>query len=248
MNRCNLVRLVLAALLAAFIPASNAQQALEIIPLRHRTVEQVLPSLQPLLEPGATLSGSRGQLFLRASPSNAEDIKRALAAIDRPSKRLQISVRLGDALEHQRRDLQASGSVGSNGVRFSGSAQDSRTSAGERVDQRLQVLEGSRAYIATGQSRPLRLPDGTVIQERASGFEVLPRLSGGLVHLDIAQQREAGMHGQTLATSTTARLGEWVELGGTRQAMSREDRGFASASGRRASESRRVWVKVETLD
>jgi type II secretory pathway component GspD/PulD (secretin) len=248
MNRCNLVRLVLAALFTAFSPASNAQQALEIIPLRYRTVEQVLPSLQPLLEPGATLSGSRGQLFLRASPSNADDIKRALAVIDRPAKRLQISVRLDDALEHERRDIQASGSVGSNGVRFSAGAQDARTSAGERVDQRLQVLEGSRAYIATGQSRLLRLPDGTVIQELASGFEVLPRLSGGLVHLDIAQQREAGMHSQRLTTTTTARLGEWVELGGTAQAMSRDDRGIGSAGGRRASESRRVWVKVEALD
>jgi len=86
MKRCNLVRLVLAASLSAAAHVPFAQQALEIIPLRHRTVEQVLPALQPLLEPGATLSGSRGQLFLRASPSNADDIKRALAAIDRPAR------------------------------------------------------------------------------------------------------------------------------------------------------------------
>ena len=248
MNLPYLVRLVLAALLGAVINAAFAQQALEIIPLRHRTAEQVLPALQPLLEPGATLSGSRGQLFLRASPSNADDIKRALAAIDRPAKRLQISVRLDDAFERERRDLQASGSVGSGGVRISGSARDARASAGERVDQRLQVLEGSRAYVATGQSRPLRLPDGTVVQELASGFEVVPRLSGDQVHLDIAQQRETGAQSQRLATSTTARLGEWVEIGGTAQAMSRDDRGIGSAGSRRAAESRRVWVKVEALD
>jgi type II secretory pathway component GspD/PulD (secretin) len=152
MNRCNLVRLVLAALFTAFIPASNAQQALEIIPLRYRTVEQVLPSLQPILEPGATLSGSRGQLFLRASPANSDDIKRALAVIDRPAKRLQISVRFDAALEREGRELQASGSIGSGGVRFRGSAQDSRSSTGERVDQRLQVLEGSQATILAGRS------------------------------------------------------------------------------------------------
>ena len=179
MNRCHLIRLVLGALLAGLVHGSFAQQALEIIPLRHRTAEQVLPALQPLLEPGATLSGSRGQLFLRASPSNADDIKRALAAIDRPAKRLQISVRLDDALERERRDLQASGSIGSGGVRFSGSAQDSRTNSGERVDQRLQVLEGSQATIFTGRSSDYR--------ELQSGFEVVPRLAGGLVHLDIAQ-------------------------------------------------------------
>lgn len=241
MNRCNLVRLVVAALLAGLAPVPIAQQALEIIPLRHRTAEQVLPALQPLLEPGATLSGSRGQLFLRTGPSNADDIKRALAAIDRPAKRLQISVRLEDASARERRDVQASGSIGSGGVRLSGSAQGARTTAGEQVDQRVQVLEGSRAYIATGQSRPLRMPDGTVIQELATGFEVVPRLAGSLVQLDIAQP-------QGVVTSTTARLGEWTELGGIEQATSRQDRGIGSASSRRAAESRRVWVKVEALD
>jgi hypothetical protein len=232
--------LVLAALFTAFIPAANAQQALEIIPLRYRTVEQVLPSLQPLLEPGATLSGSRGQLFLRASPANSEDIKRALAAIDRPAKRLQISVRLDDTLERERRDLQASGSIGSGGVRFRGSAQDSRTSTGERVDQRVQVLEGSQATIFAGRSNDY--------QDLGSGFGIVPRLSGGLVHLEIVQQHQAGLQGQTLSTSTSARLGEWTELGGVAQSSARDDRGIASASGRRSSESRRVWVKVEALD
>lgn len=240
MNLRYLVRLVLAALLGSLVHAPLAQQALEIIPLRHRTVEQVLPALQPLLEPGATLSGNRGQLFLRASPSNADDIKRALAVIDRRAKRLQISVRLDDTLERERRDLQASGSIGSGGVRFSGSAQDSRTSTGERIDQRLQVLEGSQATIFTGRSNDSR--------DLQSGFEVVPRLGGGLVHLDIAQQREAGMQAQRLVTSVSARLGEWVEIGGTGQAISRDDRGIASASGRRTSETRRVWVKVESLD
>lgn len=253
MNRCNLVRLVLAALFTAFIPASNAQQALEIIPLRYRTVEQALPSLQPLLEPGATLSGSRGQLFLRASPSNADDIKRALAAIDRPAKRLQVSVRFDDALKRERRDLQASGSVGSGGVRFRGSAQDSRTRTGERVDQSLQVLEGSRGYIVAGQSRPLR-QDGTEIQDLSTGFEVVPRLVGGGVALEITQQHETAgsrpgsVQGQRLSTTVHARLGDWVEIGGTGHAIARDDRGIASASGRRSSEARRVWVKVETLD
>lgn len=240
MNRCNLVRLVLAALFTAFIPASNAQQALEIIPLRYRTVEQVLPSLQPLLEPGATLSGSRGQLFLRASPSNADDIKRALATIDRPAKRLQISVRLDDTLERERRDLQASGSIGSGGVRFRGSAQDSRTNTGERVDQRVQVLEGSQATIFAGRSNDY--------QDLGSGFAVVPRLSGGLVHLELVQQHQAGLQGQRLSTSTTARLGEWTELGAMAQSSARDDRGIGSASGRHASQSKRVWVKVETLD
>lgn len=244
MNRCNLVRLVLAALLGGAAPPLFAQQALEIIPLRHRTVDQVLPVLQPLLEPGATLSGSRGQLFLRASASNADDIKRALAAIDRPSRRLQISVRYDEAAERERRGIEASGSIGSAGARVGVTAQDSRRASNERVDQRLQVLEGGRAFIAAGQSRLFRTPDGVAVHEVSSGFEVVPRLAGSGVSLDIAQQRPD----QRLMTTVQARLGEWVEIGGTAQTASRENRGIASASGQHSSASRRVWVMVEALD
>lgn len=249
MNRCNLVRLVLAALLGGGMHAAFAQQALEIIPLRHRTVEQVLPVLQPLVEPGGTLSGSRGQLFLRASPANVAQIKRALDAMDRPSRRLQISVRLDDALARERRGIEASGSFGSSGARIGVTAEDARRSATERVDQRLQVLEGSRAFIFTGQSRP----QGEVIQDLATGFEVTPRISGDQVFLEIAQQRETpgtrpgSVQGQRMATTVATRLGEWVEIGGAASSAARDDRAIASASRGRASETRGIWLKVEEI-
>jgi hypothetical protein len=240
MNRSNLVRMVLVAALACVAGVTWAQQALEIIPLRHRTAEQVLPALQPLVEPGGTLSGSRGQLFLRASAGNAADIKRALEAIDRPLRRLQISVRFDDALERERRGIEATGTIGSGGARVGVSAQDSHRSAGERVDQRLQVLEGGRAVIFTGQSTPL--------QDLVTGFEVTPRLSGDRVFLEIAQRRDTPQTQQLAATSVTTRLGEWVEIAGTASAAARDERGIASASRMRAIESRRVWVRVEELN
>ena len=43
---------------------SFAQQVMEIIPLKYRTVEQVLPSLQVLIEPGGALSGMNNQLIV----------------------------------------------------------------------------------------------------------------------------------------------------------------------------------------
>jgi hypothetical protein len=253
MNRSNLVRLVLAAALACAAKTLWAQQALEIIPLRHGTVEQVLPALQPLVEPGGTLSGSRGQLFLRASPANVAEIKRALDAIDLPSRRLQILVRLDDAGERERRAVGASGTVSSRGAHIDITAGDSRGTAGERVDQRLQVLEGGRATIFVGSSQPMRLPGGTELQDLASGFEVVPRLAGGNVILEIFQQREmqgaqpGSIQGQRVATTVTTRLGEWTEIGGTASSAARDDRGIATASRARATESRRVWVKVEEL-
>lgn len=244
MDRTSLVRLVLAAGCAVGAAGAWAQQALEIIALRHRTVEQVLPVLQPLLEPGGTLSGSRGQLFLRASPANVAEIRRALEAIDRPARRLQISVRLDDAMQRDAQSVGASGAIERRGARIDITADDARARAGERVDQRIQVLEGGRATIFTGQS--------DLHRDMASGFEVVPRLVGEQVVLDVLQQREVpGPHGsvqgQRLVTTVTTRLGEWTEIGGTASQAARDDRGIAGASRGRAAESRQVWVKVEEL-
>ena len=253
MNRLSLVRLVLFALCACGAALALAQQALEIIPLRYRTVDQVLPALQPLLEPGGALSGSRGQLFLRASPANAAEIKQALAAIDRPARRLEISVRFEDAQDAERRALGAGGTISSRGARVDATAEHSRRGAAERVDQRLQVLEGGRAYIMAGRSRPLSAPRETVIQDFGTGFEVVPRVSGSDVTLEILQQREVpgslpgSVHGQQISSVVRARLGEWVEIGGGAADRRTEERGIGAARSERAVEARRVWVKVEEI-
>src|ERR1700687_4054892 len=149
-----LIRLALGLAIACATGQGFAQYALEIIPLRHSTVEQVLPALRPLLEPGGTLTGQQGQLFVRASPANIADIRLALEVIDRPLKRLQISVRFDDVREASRQGIEASGRISNRGSEVDVRAQNSRSSLDERVDQRVQVVEGGRAFIATGQSRP----------------------------------------------------------------------------------------------
>src|SRR5437016_7924517 len=127
MSRMHLFRIVLAAALAGCAVHSLAQQALEIIPLRHLTVDQVLPALQPLVEPGGALTGQSGQLIVRASPANLAEIKRALEAIDRPPRRLQISVRFDDALETARQGIEAGGRIGGDGSRVDVRAQGARS-------------------------------------------------------------------------------------------------------------------------
>ena len=241
-----------------------AQYALEIIPLRHGTAEQVLPSLRPLLEPGATLSGQSGQLFVRTSPANLAELKQALEAIDRPSRRLQILVRFEDAAQSAERDLSASGVISNRGSQVELRARDRRSGSDERIDQRVQVVEGGTAWIASGQSRLLpqrevnRTPGGTVTretfvtQDAGTGFAVIPRLAGQTVQLEIAPQRETlGPRGtvqsQRAATTASGRLGEWFELGGLAASAARDERGIGSSAQSRTTQSRRVWVKVEEL-
>jgi type II secretory pathway component GspD/PulD (secretin) len=222
------VALLLAVLIAG--PAAG-QASLEVIALRHRTVEQVLPALRPLMEPGATLTGQGTQLIVRASPANVAELRRALEAIDRPAKRLQISVRLDEAADRASQSVDVSGTISNRDARVDVRAAGRESSAQGRVDQRIQVLDGGRAYIFTGQETPYR--------DTATGFEAVPRLAGETVQLDILQQRQTSARQQGLATTVSARLGEWFEVG---QVIEQ-----ASTNTSRRAQSRRIWLKVEEL-
>ena len=218
MNRKGLIRVAGVAVLCA-VAEWAAAQALEIIPLRHRTADQVLPALRALLEPGATLSAHGNQLIVRTSPANLAELRRALDAIDRPARRLQISVRFDSAGQEARGDLGAAARVDNRGARVVVTGRQSAGTGGERVDQRVQVLDGGRALIYSG--------------EIATGFEVVPHVLGSQVTLDIAPQRATRDSVQGAATTVTTGLGVWTEIGGVQ----------AVAPGR--IESRRIWVKVE---
>lgn len=218
-----MTRFLMLLLLAA--PAVLAQGTLEVIPLRHRTAEQVLPVLRPLLEPGAAMSGQSNQLIVRTGPENLAQIRAALEAIDRPARRLVISVRFDNALQSAR----------------SGVETDARD---QRAEQRLQVLEGGQAFISTGESRNFG--------EAATGFAVVPRISGDQAFLDILAQQEnfargGAIQGQRAASTVSGRLGDWIELGGAAGSDARAQSGIRSSRSGTATGDRRIWVKVEEL-
>lgn len=258
-------RLALLTSITLLWSAVAAQQTFEVIPLKHSTVEQVVPALRPLLEPGGTLSGHAGQLIVRASPGNLEELRRALEAIDRPRRRLQISVRFDNVDEGMRRSIDAGGRISSRGSEVELRAQDARGAGQGRVEQRVQVLDGGRALILTGESRPMRIreriqtPAGVIAQESyvtretASGFEVIPRLAGRRVQLEIAPQRErfadarGSVDAQRVATTASAALGEWFEIGAAVSHAMNEGGGLASASQAHSAQSRRIWVRVDEV-
>jgi len=251
--------IALAFALFAVAAVAFAQDRLEVIALRYRSAEQVLPVLRPLVQPGGAISGQGNQLFIRTSEANLAALRSALQAIDTPLRRLIISVRYDAAREASRAGIEARIDSRSAGVAVT----DERRQRDERVDQRIQVTDGGRAIIASGVSRPLRersvvqtprgavVTETTVIQDVTSGFEVVPRVVGDAVLLEIAPVRAAtGAAPGTVAsdrieTTLRARLGEWVELGGTASERERRDSGIASVRSQGTRESHGIWVKVE---
>jgi len=177
-----------------------------------------------------------------------------------------VSVRFDDAASASREAIEASGTIESGDrSRITLHAGRSDSSREEGVDQRVQVLEGGRAYISTATSRPLRqrqlvrTPGGTVtsdttsIQDLATGFELVPHVSAGNVVLDIAPQRETpgalpgSVRGTRLASTVSGPLGEWFEIGAAVARSARDAQGSLASDAARTEAGRRVWVKVEEL-
>jgi len=174
MNRATLIRCGLAAALL-FAGGAHGQYALEILSLRHRTADQVLPVLRPLVAPGGSISGLNSQLIVRTTPDNLAELKQALAAVDTVARKLLISVRqnadaadtirgaqvLGTAQIGDRVAIRAPGrpappgaTVQVQGVRAR--VYDSTTRSSDRITQQVQVMEGGTALIRTGESLPVR--------------------------------------------------------------------------------------------
>src|ERR1044072_9011972 len=146
----DLSRAVFATLLltvAALAGPAAGPASLAIIPLRHCTADQVLPALRPLLEPGATLTGQGTQLIVRTSPGNLDVLRRDMDEIDRPLRRLKVSVLFDDAGDSASGSVETSGQISNRGSSIEVQAQDSRSASSGRVDQSIQALEGGRGLL-----------------------------------------------------------------------------------------------------
>lgn len=234
--------LLAVATLAALPPASA--QELQIIELRHRLADEVLPILQPLLEEGGVLTGVDGLLFVRTSPANLEQIRAAVAAIDRTPRQLLITV--GQDTSGSATSAGASGTVvigndSNTSLRVGGGSQR----VGLRNVSSIRTLEGNETYIAVGQSAPYREAD--------TGFYAIARVSGNTVTLEVSprQQRFAGRGGVVEgggATSTVSvPLGEWIELGAVRETTSSSTNGLLVWGRHGRASEYSAWVKVEEV-
>ena len=253
-------------LLLLALPA-RAQQEVEIIQLRSQSVERVLPVLMPLLEPGGTLTGMNDQLFLRASPRNRQDIKRALAAIDVPARRLiiRISENRDSAMDSRGAAIGGRVVIGEESrARVDARVWDNQGVRSEQSGQMVQTVEGGQAFIQIGRSLPLPMrqvavgpggvivADSVVYRDIGSGFYARPRLNGDRVSIEISQQAErvavyggGAIESQRLSTSVSGRLGEWIELGGNQGFSAGSQAGFPGRGGGSASESSAIWLMVE---
>lgn len=274
MTRVSRALLVLAWTIAACLTAATVvAQSLEVVELKHRRADEVIPVLQPLLEPGGAITGQDYKLFVRTSKANLAQLRSVLAQIDMQARQLTVSVRQDARRDLEREGASVSGTVraGNGAVAVNERARDrsgvtvrgtdsTRRTQGESVSS-VQVIEGNAAFIATGSSIPIvtavaggggRRPwAATSLDYRnlSSGFMVTPRVNGEQVVLDIEQRSEQLNGGrietQQLTTQIGGRLGEWIELGGISESSSSTRSGILERQYTTSSDARSLWVRVE---
>lgn len=281
------------ALLCVAGAALPQATVLEVIPLRYRTAPEVIPIIQPMLAREGSVSGLQGQLIVRTTPANLEDIKRILASIDTAPRQLMITVRQDADIDRSRSSAAVSGSVGGEQGRITippssrnarggsvtlgegddrvrAQAVENRSVESDRSTQAVRVMEGREAFVRVGQSVPVRerqvrrvvingqvveqVMEGTEYRDVNTGFYVLPRLSGDRVTLDVSPQRETlsrqvpgAVNVQSVVTTVSGRLGEWMEIGGIGQDTSGQQAVILGRTTTTTRDNRRVLVKVEEV-
>jgi type II secretory pathway component GspD/PulD (secretin) len=281
------------ALLLAAVCAWAQTTVMEVIPLRYRTAPEVIPIIQPMLVREGSISGLQGQLIVRTTRANLEEVKRILASIDTAPRQLLITVRQDADIDRARSAAEVSGSVGGEHGRVTvppasratrggnviiqegddhlrANVMDNRSVESDRNVQSVRVMEGREAYISTGQSVPVReqrvrrvvingqvveqIVGGTQYRDVNTGFYVLPRLAGDRITLDIRPQRESmsrqvpgGVNVQSMVTTVSGRLGEWMEIGGIAQDASGQQSVLLGRSTSSVRDNRRVQVKVDEV-
>jgi len=109
------------------IRGAQADYPIEVIELKARTLDEVLPVVRPLVSGDAAVTGMGNNLIIKASPAQVEAVRKVLAEIDRPPKRLLITV--SDQGEGSGR---SSGYAGSADIKI-GQGQFGINSPGRRV-------------------------------------------------------------------------------------------------------------------
>ncbi|MEN8204484.1 MAG: hypothetical protein ABFS24_00605 [Pseudomonadota bacterium] len=190
-----------------------ADYPIEVIELKSRSYEEILPVIQPFVGSDGTVTGMGNNLVVKVAPAQLSEIKRLVADLDHPPKRLRITVGKGEDRARNSSGYRASAdiragdsqiSINSPGMPVDSSRarirlHDRNSTTTQSSQQFVQAMEGQPAWISSGLRVPLQTTEryngGGVPYQRSTtqlhdvtrGFYVVPRVSGDTVTLEIAQ-------------------------------------------------------------
>lgn len=249
--------------------------ATEVMPLNHRTADDVLPVVQSVLGNEGRASNYGNQLVVNAPPAKLQEVRDLLRQIDKQPRRLLISVDTSNSNNMNDQGYSVNGSVsagnaeiqtgrgevnGRDQVRIIHRTTQSRGGGTQQV----QTSEGYPALIQVGQSVPLtntsvdsygRPYNNTEYRNVTRGFYVTASLTGDLVHVSISnnndrlsQTQQGAIDIQNTDTKVTGRLGEWITIGGVNENSQSDQSGFVQRRSTQGRDDMTLRVKVDALD
>ena len=252
---------------------AHAETEFKIITLQHRFASDLLPTITPMLGADGTATGMQNQLILRASPERMRDIEAMIETLDAERANRRITVSNSNNIDSQTDRTEASGTIRRGNVIISNNRRSalntgrvdivsSTSNSSRSSNQFINVVDGERAYISNGQIVPftqewislsrryIQVDRLTDWREVTTGFAVRPRTIGNKVELEITP-RIARLNNQgfidfeSLSTTISVSLGDWVNIGGTMQnhdEISRKILGVQSTSN---SQNSNIEIKVD---
>ena len=261
----------------SFAQDETPAQSLEIIELNHRSANEIIPVIKPLLDQNARVSGSRNQLILRASDANIEQVKKILAEIDKPLARLTISIKYARKSNTDLQGANVSGNVTFQkdkqtdslqpDANFNARITSTRSDENNKSIQQMQVIDGNWANFNVGRLTPQTdtsvniSGNNTTVQSKTnyrhtgSGFRIKPTVRKDRVNLLIETHNSKtgnmdnrNIEKMTVQTEISGRLGSWIELGGTEISINNGPSGRHYSTKRSFTDDQRIWIRVDKLE
>jgi type II secretory pathway component GspD/PulD (secretin) len=201
----NFISLVLFTISLMMTGNSFADQndPLQIIDLKNRPADEIIPVIRPMLKPNDAITGTGFQLFLRTDAKTLEEVTRLLQVMDKAPRNLVIKVRNNLDANSKSTDINTSANyeviddvrvvVGDNPHRENGAKvriNSNKNTTNRNTEHMIRVIEGGKAFITAGEIRPyehrtiirhrngVSVYDSVDYQDVTSGFYVTPRLTG----------------------------------------------------------------------
>lgn len=252
-----------------------AASEFKIISLQHRFAEDILPSIQPLVGSDGSVTALQNNLIIRANSENMLQIEQVITALDTVRQNLKITVKRENNFSTKNNQIGVSGRKQIGNVAISTNRYPNGIKDGVQIDlankqsdtynssnQFINVVDGERAFISTGQSIPytqewvlltqryLQTQRTTDFVEINTGFAVRPRSIGNQIELEItprfSQPNQSGVIDfETLTTIVRVNKGDWLDLGGIMQQKDDVSRAILSRSNNGQSTSSHLLIRVE---
>ena len=275
------------------IPTAVADNnTVHIYTLRYQIAESLLPSLNNILLSDESVNAYNNELIVNASSNSQQKVEQLLQALDKPLRSISISVRNNNTGNSVGNNTNVSGGIRtgevylgsggpvyrdtnnrdrngnngtviqSNGVRIQSNHEVRQIST--QQEQKLRAIEGSPAWISTGQSIPYRNTDQwgnatTEYKNADRGFYVTARIIGNRVQLDIStnndklsedprKRRHGVIETERLQTTASGMVGEWISLGGINMQDNSDNRSYTSNNNNDSNTIGDISVQIVPVD